>query len=133
VDTGAVSEQNLATAHRFTKAILSGDYEAAAAELDPEFEVDDRDIPESTGADSLFTWMARWDEIWESWRVEDLEIRAIGDARTISFFTMVAKGRGSGIELSREDAIVTEFRDGKLLRLGYYNDQAQAREAVGLQ
>ena len=114
-----MSEKNVATAHRFTDAILSGDYEAAATELDPEFEIDDTDILESTAADSLTTWMGRWDEIWESWRVEDLEIKAVGEERTISFFTMIAKGRASGIELRRPDAIVTEYRDGKLLRLGY--------------
>ena len=45
---------------------------------------------------------------------------------------MVAKGKGSGVELTRPDALVAQFRDGKAVKLGYYNDQAQALEAVGL-
>ncbi|MEK6252220.1 MAG: hypothetical protein AABM43_09810 [Actinomycetota bacterium] len=80
----------------------------------------------------LTTWMARWDETWESWRIEDLEIRAVGEDRTISLFRMVVKGKGSGIDLERLDAAVVDYRDGKIVRIGYYNDQAQALEAAGL-
>ena len=45
---------------------------------------------------------------------------------------MIVKGKGSGIELARDDAILAELAEGKIIRLGYYNDQAQAREAAGL-
>jgi hypothetical protein len=27
---------------------------------------------------------------------------------------------------------LSEFQNGKIVRIGYYNDQAQAREAAGL-
>ena len=52
--------------------------------------------------------------------------------RCTPLFRMFAKGKGSGIELSRDDALLAEFRDGKVVRLGYYNDQQKAREAAGL-
>jgi hypothetical protein len=42
------------------------------------------------------------------------------------------KGKGSGVELTRPDALVASFRGGKAVKLGYYNDQTQALEAVGL-
>ena len=116
---------------RFTEAVNRGDYETAAAELDLELEIDDTDIPESTGTDSLYAWLARWDQAWEAWRIEDLEIRPVGDDCTISLFKMIVRGKGSGIELTREDAVVANFRNGKIVRLGYYNDQAQALKAVG--
>ena len=45
---------------------------------------------------------------------------------------MIAKGKGSGIELARDDAVVAEYRDGKIVRIAYYNDRSQALEAVGL-
>jgi ketosteroid isomerase-like protein len=108
-----------------------GDYETAARELDPDFEIDDTDIPESTGADSFHAWIARWDESWESWRVEDLLIDPVGDDRTLSLFKMIVRGKGSGIELARDDAILAEFRNGKIVKMGYYNDQSKAREAAG--
>jgi ketosteroid isomerase-like protein len=128
----ADSQQNVATVQRFTEAVMRGDYEAAAAELDPELEIDDTDIPESTGTDSFRTWLARWNESWESWRIEDLEVRPVGDDATISLFKVIVRGKGSGIELTRDDAALAEFRGGKIARIAYYNDQAQALEAAGL-
>jgi len=78
-----MSQENVETARRFVEALNRGDYEAAATELDPELEIDDTDIPESTGADSFYVWLARWDAAWESWRIEDLDIRPVGDDCTI--------------------------------------------------
>jgi ketosteroid isomerase-like protein len=127
-----MSQENVETTRRFTEALNRGDYKTAAAELDSELEIDDTDIPESTGADSFYAWLSRWDAAWENWRVEDVDIRPAGEDRTISLFKMIVRGKGSGIELTREDAVLAEFRDGKIVRLGYYNDQAQALEAAGL-
>jgi ketosteroid isomerase-like protein len=127
-----MSQENVETTHRFTDALVRGDYAAAAAELGTDLEIDDTDIPESTGTDSFQAWLARWNEAWESWRIEDLEVRPVGEDRTISLFKMIAKGKGSGIELAREDAVVAQYRGGKIVRLAYYNDQSQALEAVGL-
>jgi ketosteroid isomerase-like protein len=127
-----MSQENVETIQRFTEALVRGDYEAAATELHPKLEIDDTDIPESTGADSFYEWMARWDAAWESWRFEDLDARPLGDDRVLSLFKMIVKGKGSGIELSRDDATLAELRDGKIVRIGYYNDQSQALEAAGL-
>jgi ketosteroid isomerase-like protein len=129
-ETRGVSEQNIEASRRFAEALIRRDYESAAGELSPDLEIDDTDIPESTGTDSFYAWMSRWDESWESWRIEDLEVRAVGDDRTISLFKMMVRGRGSGVELSRDDAVLAEYRDGKIWRIGYYNDQAQAIEAA---
>jgi ketosteroid isomerase-like protein len=125
-------QENVETTRRFTEALVRKDYAAAATELSPKLEIDDTDIPESTGADSFYAWLARWDEAWETWRLEDLEIRPVGEDRTISLFKMIVRGKGSGIELARDDAVLAEFRDGKIVRIGYYNDQSQALEAAGL-
>ena len=46
---------------------------------------------------------------------------------------MVVTGKGSGIELSRHDALICTLRAGKIAEVGYYNDQQQALEAVGLE
>jgi len=126
------SQKNIETTRRFTQALIRGDYEAAAHEVDPELEIDDTDIPESTGADSFRVWIGRWDESWESWRIEDLEVRPAGDDCTVSLFKRIVRGKGSGIELTREDATLAEFRDGRIVRIGYYNNQAQALAAAGL-
>jgi hypothetical protein len=118
---------------RLAEGFERKDWPAVLAELDPEVEIDDADIPEATGMDSFRVWMARWDEAWGSWHPEDIELRPADHEQAIALFTMVAKGRGSGLELKRADAMVASFRGGKVVKLGYYNDQAQALRAVGLE
>jgi ketosteroid isomerase-like protein len=126
------AEANVEIARRFTETMTRGDYEEAAAMIAPDFTVDDTVIPESTGADSFHEWIGRWDAAFESWRIEDLEVRSIGEDRTLSLFRIYARGKSSGVELVRGDAAIAEFRDGKIVRIAYYNDQAQALEAAGL-
>ena len=125
-------DEPVAALRRIVHAINRKDYEAVLAELDDAVEIDDTDIPEATGGDSFLAWVTRWDEAWDGWHVEDVVIRAADDDQAIALFTMVARGRGSGVELRRADALVASFRGGKAAELGYYNDQAQALEAVGL-
>jgi ketosteroid isomerase-like protein len=126
-----MSSENVDLMSWALEAVGRRDYQAVVAALHPEVEIDDTDIPESTGTDSFLEWAARWDGAWESWRFEDVEIRAAGE-EVIALFQMVATGKVSGIELTRPDALVATFRDGKVVKLGYYNDQALALHAVGL-
>ena len=127
-----MSRENVDVMRRIVEATGRQDYRAVLADLDPEVEIDDTDIPESTGTDSFLEWLARWDQVWESWHIEDLEVRAAADDQAIALFKMVAKGKGSGVELTRLDAVVASFRGGQAVKLGYYNDQAKALQAVGL-
>jgi ketosteroid isomerase-like protein len=127
-----MSQENVEAMRRWEEATSGGDYEAAFAEVDPEVEIDDTDIPESTGIDSFHEWLARWDASWKSWRIEKLELLPSGDDKVLARFRMIVTGRESGIELGRDDAVLGEFRDGKIVRLGYYNDQHKALEAAGL-
>jgi len=127
-----MTQENVEVMRRWVEATSNGDYEAASAEVDPEVEIDDQDIPEATGADSFYEWLARWDASWESWRIEGVELLPSGDDKVVALFRMIVTGRESGIELGRNDAVLGEFRDGRIVRLGYYNDQQQALEAAGL-
>jgi ketosteroid isomerase-like protein len=45
---------------------------------------------------------------------------------------MRARGRDSSAPVERQDAIVYEIRDGKILRLDYYNNRQQALASVGM-
>jgi ketosteroid isomerase-like protein len=127
-----MSQENVDTLRRLVEATAAGEYQRAEAELDPSVEIDDTDITESTGADSFHQWLARWDAAWESWRIEGLELLPSGEDTVLALFRMIVHGKGSGIELDRDDALLGEFRNGKIVRLGYYSDQQQAREAAGL-
>ena len=135
-----MAQKNVEVIRRFITALVraqeTGDWQPVLAELDPDVEIDDLDISLDTehyrGHDAVRKWLGVWNDAWESWRVEDLEVRPVGEDRAIALFLMLVKGKGSGIELSRRDALVCTVRTGKIVEMGYYNDQQQAREAVGL-
>ena len=129
-----MSEKNVELVRRVMEAIEREDWDAVVAELDPSIEIDDRDIIESgqyKGHTGLFKWLEDWGESWDSWRIEDIDYRAREDV-VVALFRMVARGRGSGIELTRDDAMVFELRSGKAVRIAYYNDQVEALKAAGL-
>jgi ketosteroid isomerase-like protein len=133
-------QENVEVIRRFIEAVErtqgSDDWQPVLAEVDPGIEIDDLDISLDTehyrGEDRIRKWIGIWNDAWESWRVEDLEVRSVGEDRGIALFLMLVKGKGSGIELSRRDAVVCTLRAGKIAEVGYYNDQQQALEAVGL-
>jgi ketosteroid isomerase-like protein len=77
-------------------------------------------------------WLGVWSDAWGNWRIEDLEVRPVGEDRGLALFLMVVTGQESGIELSRRDAIVCTLRAGKIAEIVYYNEQPEALEAVGL-
>jgi hypothetical protein len=129
-----MSEENVEVARRVMEAVQREDWDAVVAELDANVEIDDRDIIESgqyRGHPGFFKWLDDWGGSWDSWRIEDIDYRAREDV-VVALFRMEARGRGSGIELVRDDALVFELRSGKVARLGYHNDQAEALEAAGL-
>lgn len=130
-----MSHQNVEVVGRTLEAAGRQDWAALAAELDPKVEIEDRDIPDADeyrGRDGFFTWLERWGSSWESWRIEDVELRAAGDDTVVALFRMTATGKGSGIEMTRADAIVYGLREGKIVKVVYYNDQSEALEAAGM-
>jgi ketosteroid isomerase-like protein len=128
-----MSQENVEVARRIMEATARRAYQAVLPDLDPNLKIDDMDIPEGTATDSFLQWLARWDSAWEAWRIEDLVVRAADNERVVALFKMVVKGKSSGVELSRLDAVVMSFRAGKVVETGYYNDQGQALKAVGLE
>ena len=135
-----MSQENVEVVRRFIEGLpraqASGDWQPVFAELDPAVEIEDLDISLDTeryrGHDSVRKWIGVWMESWESWTLNEVEVRPVGEDRAIGLFLVRAKGKGSGIELSRRDALVCTLRSGKIEKGTYYNDQHQALEAVGL-
>jgi ketosteroid isomerase-like protein len=130
-----MSEENVEVVQRAFKAVMDADRGTAVEYLHPEVEVYDFDIPDAgayCGHDEFFEWLKRWGESWETWRVEDLEVRAAGGDQVIALFRMIARGGGSGLEVERLDAIVYRLKGAKIVRIEYFNDQEKALEAAGL-
>jgi ketosteroid isomerase-like protein len=132
-----MSEENVEIVKHFFEAAEREDWVEVEELFDPDCEIDDFDMPDASGYrghEGFFEWIAAWDDAWDSWEMNDLEIHLGPNGKLIALFTMAAKGRGSGIELKRRDAMVYEMQGGKITRLGYYNEQQRelALEAAGL-
>jgi ketosteroid isomerase-like protein len=99
-----------------------------------DIEVHDHDVidaGEYRGHAGLRRWFEDWSSAWAEFSTESEEMLDAGE-RVVAVFRLRAKGRGSGAEVERQDAMVFEVRDGKIWRIDYYNNRQQALEAVGL-
>lgn len=103
--------------------------------IDGGTEVFDHDIPDAQnpyrGMDGVTKWLSDFDEAWASYEMEVERLIDAGE-RVVSLFRIRAVGAGSGVAVERGDAMVWTFRNGKLARLDYFNDQAEALKAAGL-
>ena len=103
--------------------------------IDPEVQVYDHDIPDAgtyRGHEGYLSWLANWGEAWEDFSMRAERWIDAGD-KVVFIFQLTARGKGSGVQIKRRDAMVFTFRDGKWVRVDYYNNEPQALEAVGLE
>lgn len=95
----------------------------------------DHDIPDPhdyRGKQGFLRWLSDWGEAWDEWTIEPEEFLDAGD-KVVIVFRMKARGRASGLEIDRNDALVYEFRGGKIVALDYYNSREQALATAGLE
>ena len=89
-------------------------------------------MPGTTGAvRATSSWLAQWSESFSAWALEGLDYEESPDGRVVVLFDLRATGKGSGVEVTRGDAMVCKVRDGKIDEIVYYNDQARARAEAG--
>ena len=132
-----MSQENVEIVGRLFEAAAREDWVEVEGLFDPDCEIDDFDMPDASGYrghEGFFDWVAAWDDAWDSWELNDPEIHTSASGKLIALFTVAAKGRSSGIELKRRDAMVYEMHGDKIARVEYYNEQQRelALEAAGL-
>ena len=102
--------------------------------FDESVEIHDHDTPDQTdyrGHEGYARWLEEWGAAWADWSMQIERHIDAGDS-VVTFFLMQTTGLGSGIEMTREDALVYRLRDGKIVRGDYYNDRSLALKTVGL-
>jgi ketosteroid isomerase-like protein len=102
--------------------------------VDDRIEVFDYDIPDAStyqGLAGYAKWLANGGETFESFALDIERLVDAGD-QVVVLFVMHATGRGSGVTVERKDAMFSTFRNGKLTRIEYFNDQSRTLEAVGM-
>jgi ketosteroid isomerase-like protein len=103
--------------------------------LGDEVEVHDHDIldaGEYRGHAGVGQWLEDWSAAWSDFSMEPEEFIEVGE-RVVALIRMTATGRGSGVRVERQDAMVWEIgQDRKFARIDYFNNREQALKAVGL-
>ena len=131
-----MSRENVETVRRGYELLAAGDVEGMVALVDPDFEL--RPVVAGAMEDAVYRgpegvrqYAKDIAETWE--RFEQVPQRFIerGDDVLVTLH-IDARGKGSGVELSMEAAVLFTFRDGKVLRGIGFTDVGKALEAVGV-
>jgi uncharacterized protein len=70
-------------------------------------------------------------EVWEEFRWEPLRFLGATDEVVVLLHSH-GRGRGSGLEMARDAAMVWKVDEGRAVSVRFYTDQAKALEAAGV-
>ncbi len=133
-DTGrAMSQENLAIARQMIACVNRADDEGLAALMADDvkcFPGADQPEPPFQGREQFLHYARSWTEAFDQYAVESSQYLDVGEYVVITGRT-VARGRGSGVELSSDDAWVVRFRDGEAIEYREYETREEALDAVG--
>jgi ketosteroid isomerase-like protein len=132
-----VSAENVQIVREAWEAYLRGDEEKGAQLLDPEVELHGTvgGLQEGQVARGLSqideTFEAEDLEAWEERRLEAEEFIDAGD-EVVVLVHEYRRGRGSGVELEIDTAVVVAVNGGRVVRMQGYMDRDAALKAAGL-
>ena len=89
-------------------------------------------VPGSRGREAWIEGQRRWLDDWDELRYEPEEALDLGDDTMLLLGRIKATGRGSGIVVDSEWALLASVSHGRLARERNFLDRAEALEAVGL-
>ena len=132
-----MSKENVELVRSINEAFASGNYLGSLEALGDDVEIaGPRDV---TAGGS--TWVGR-DEVQDgfvsflgAWADYSYEVRDVIDCGDQVFVEASQRGRGkgSGVEVSEFVYSVYTVREGRVVRMGMYRDEAEARREAGLE
>ncbi len=133
-----MSKENVDIVRRVYEAAASRDPDAVLDLYDPDVELDATRLGLVSSSEELYqgheglrSLFREWHEAWGSIEYSYEELIDAGD-QVVSVVTRHARGRASGIEVERPFALLWTVREGKVARLVWFLDRAEALEAAGL-
>jgi ketosteroid isomerase-like protein len=129
-----MSEENVEIAREIYRAWERGDF-SSNQWADPDIEFFIGAGPDEAvhhGVEALGRAWGDWLSAWEDFKVESREFRDAGD-EVLVLHEFGGRGKTSGASVeAMSGASHFTFRDGRVVRLAVYTDQAEALEAAGL-
>ena len=132
-----MSQQNVKIVRRIVEEAFSGEWEESARQLGPDAELHGTvgGLTEGSvwrGSEQIRKVFEQEDsEAWDQRRFEAEEFIDAGD-RVVVLVHEFRRGKGSGVELEIDTAVVYELRDGQVIRIQGYMDRHQALQAAGV-
>jgi uncharacterized protein len=130
-----MSQENLEVVGLAHERLNEGNINGLIALCDDDFELDmsARVLNPETyrGHEGIRRFYREVSEIWEEFRWEPLRILEAAD-KVVVLLHSHGRGRGSGLEMARDAAMVWTVREGRAVSVRFYIDQAEALEAAGL-
>jgi ketosteroid isomerase-like protein len=133
----AMSQENVEVVREAFESFLGGDLEKTAKLVDPEVEFRGTvgGLEEGRVAHGLPQAVQTFEEedleAWDERRLEAEEFIDAGDD-VVVLLHEYRRGRGSGVELEADTAVVVAVSGGRVVRIQGYMDRHEAREAAGL-
>lgn len=134
-----MSEENVEIVRRVYDAAARRDAAKVLALYDPKVELDAAALGIVGSAGEVFrgheglrSLFREWHEAWGTIEYDYEELIDAGE-QVISVVTRHARGRSSGIEVERPFALLWTLRAGKVIRVVWFLNRADALEAAGLQ
>jgi uncharacterized protein len=131
-----MSQENVELVGLAQERLNEGDIDGLIALCDGDFELDmsARTLNPATyrGHEGIRRFYREVSEVWEEFRWEPLRFFDERD-KVVVLLHSHGRGRGSGLEMAREAAMVWTVRERRAVSVRFYTDQAAALEAAGLQ
>jgi ketosteroid isomerase-like protein len=131
-----MSQENVEIVTRAIDAFGRGDAEAFADLTTPDLEwktglgAIEGEI--FLGREGVETYFERLDSAWDAFRLLPEEFRDLGEV-VLVLGRLEGRGRGGRVPVTSPVGTVWELRDGQILRLRSYLDQAEALKVAGLE
>ncbi len=132
-----MSQENVEVVRRIVEDAIAGRWEESAQQLGPDVEWHGTvgGLTEGTvwrGPEEIRRLFEQEGaEAWEERRLEAEEFIDAGDCVVVLVHEF-RRGKGSGVEMETDTAVVYEVRDGRVVRAQGYMDRGKALEAAGL-
>jgi ketosteroid isomerase-like protein len=130
-----VSQENVDLSRHFVAAFNERDVETMIALCDPRIEGRSAVAPiegDYHGHEGLLSWHRDLQDVFgREIRIEPEAYFDLGE-RTLAYFTVHGRGRGSGVEVAMPTAVVARFHDGLMVEFRAYGQREEALRELGV-
>jgi len=130
-----MSQENLELVGLAHEHLNEGDINGLIALCDSDFELDmsARVLNPETyrGHEGIRRFYREVSEVWEKFRWEPLRFFEAAD-KVVVLLHSHGRGKGSGLEMARDAAMVWTVGEGRAVSVRFYTNQAEALVAAGL-